>query len=142
MEIEGDDIPVADLLHKDDTDAQQVIQVLEEFASIERTLVETGKVLITKSVAEKTTTVNIPIVNESYQLKHVPGSQRLMDAPPQPIKIDGDTTIISVIREVSVVIKKYQLIEEIHLTRHITQMPLTQDIILRKESVKVERTQL
>ena len=93
-----------------------LIPVLEEFVSIDRQVIETGKVRISKSVSEEIVTVNIPIVNESYKVHHVPGSPVLLDTPPLALRKDGDTTIINVIREVSVIVKKYELVEEIHIT--------------------------
>ncbi len=117
-----------------------VVEVKEEFINIERKLIETGKVLISRSVSEETSSINIPIINESYEVHHMPGSSELVDTPPVASRKVGDTFIISVIREVSVVVKKYQLIEEIHIVRNLSQTPLSQEVTLRKENINIKRT--
>lgn len=115
------------------------IKVIQEFATVDREVVETGKVRITKTVTEETIGINAPITNESYEVKHVAVPYKLLDQPPLALTQDGNLTIITVVREISVVVKKYEVIEEIHITKQLTQTPLTHEISLRKENVHVER---
>jgi hypothetical protein len=48
--------------------------------------------------------------------------------------------VVTVLREVSVVQKKYEVIEEIHITRQFTETPLVQEITLLKEQIDIERS--
>jgi hypothetical protein len=48
--------------------------------------------------------------------------------------------IIPVLREITVVQKKYEVIEELHITRQSVETPLVQEITLLKEHVHVERS--
>ena len=118
----------------------RTIKVMQEFATIDREVIETGKLRITKTVTEETVGVNIPIVNESYEVKHVSVPYKILDQPPTSVVQDEDTTIITVVREISVVVKKYEVIEEIHVIKKLTQTPLVQEVVLRKENVRVDRT--
>lgn len=118
---------------------QQVIPVMEEFAVISREVVETGKVRIHKTVSEESTVVNLPVVNESYHIERVPVNQ-VQDTPPPSVRYEGDVMIIPVTREFTVVQKKYEVVEELRITRQVTETPLMQEISLLKESVQVERT--
>jgi stress response protein YsnF len=120
-------------------DKSKKIQVIEEFATITKEVIETGKVRVIKSVTEETININVPIINESYEVKHVAVPHKVLDEPPVPLIQQGDTTIITVVREISVVVKKYEIIDEIHITKHLTQTPLTHEISLRKENVHVDR---
>jgi hypothetical protein len=38
------------------------------------------------------------------------------------------------------VVKKYEVVEEVHITRRLTETPLVQEITLLKEHIDVERT--
>jgi stress response protein YsnF len=63
-------------------------------------------------------------------------------ASPPAVRQEGDTTIIPVLREVLVVEKRYELVEEVHVTKKKTVVPHVQEITLRKEVVEVERKPL
>ncbi|HZF66097.1 MAG TPA: DUF2382 domain-containing protein [Chitinophagaceae bacterium] len=119
---------------------KETIPVIHEHAVVEKEIVETGKVRIRKTVTEETAVVNLPIINESYDIEHVPISSKVLDTPPPAIRYEGNKTIITVLKEITVVQKKYEVIEEIHLTRRVTESPLVQEITLLKEHVHVERS--
>ena len=117
----------------------QVIPVVEEFPVINREVVETGKVHIRKTVSEEQAVVNLPVINESYHIERVPVNQ-VQDTPPPSVRYEGDVLIIPVTKEITVIQKRYEIIEELRITRQITETPMMQEITLMKESVHVERT--
>jgi uncharacterized protein (TIGR02271 family) len=119
---------------------EEIINVVEEQAVVRREIVETGKVNIHKIVKQDVITVNIPIFNESYSVEHTPGNGIILDNPPPALRHEGDTMIIPVLQEITVVQKKYQVIEEIRITKKVIESPLTQEVTLRKEEVTVKRT--
>ncbi len=118
----------------------ETIPVIEEHAVIQREIVETGKVHIRKTVTEETASINLPIINESYNIEHVPVISKVLDTPPPALRYEGEKMIVTVLREVTVVQKKYEVIEEIHLTRKLTETPLVQEITLLKEHIHIERS--
>jgi stress response protein YsnF len=124
----------------DRDDERQVVSVIEEHVTVTKEIVETGKVNIHKTVSEETTSVNLPIINETYDIQRMNGNAEILSTPPAPVRYEGDKIIISVIKEVPVVVKRYQLIEEIHLTKKITEIPLTQEVLLRKEQATIKKT--
>jgi len=63
-----------------------------------------------------------------------------VDTPPPAMRYEGDTTIIPVLREVMVVQKRYEIMEEIRITKRKTESTDTQQVILRKEEVNIERS--
>ena len=119
---------------------EEVIPVIHEHAIVRKEVVETGKVRIRKKVTEEIATVQIPVINESYHIEHVPVTPKILDTPPPAVRYEGNKTIIPVLKEITVVQKKYQVIEEIHLTLKLTETPLVQEITLRKEHIDIERS--
>lgn len=107
---------------------EQVISVVHEHATVHKEVVETGKVHIRKRVTEEVVSVNMPVINESYRVEHVPVEKKILDAPPPAVRYEGDKMIIPVLREITVVQKKYEVIEELHIIKQSVETPLVQEI--------------
>ncbi|MDB5204942.1 MAG: hypothetical protein JWR72_17 [Flavisolibacter sp.] len=120
------------------TDGNTVLPVIEEHVVITKEVVETGKVFIRKRVTEEETSINIPLIQEGYQVERLPGKKELFKEHP-PIRHEGDNMIIPVVREVLVVEKRYEVLEEVHVIKTKTEIPHLQQITLLKEEVQVER---
>ena len=119
---------------------EQIISVVHEQATIHKEVVETGKVHIRKRVTEEIVSVNLPIINESYRVEHVPVEKKILDTPPPAVRYEGDKMIIPVLREITVVQKKYEVIEELQIIKQSIETPLVQEITLLKEHVHVEHS--
>lgn len=116
-----------------------VIPVIEEHVTISKEVVETGKVHIRKRVTEEEATVNLPLIQEGYQVERRPGSKELLKEHP-PIRHEGGNMIIPVVREVLIVEKRYEVTEELHVIKTRTEVPHLQQVTLLKETVDVKRT--
>ncbi|RYF47791.1 MAG: DUF2382 domain-containing protein, partial [Cytophagaceae bacterium] len=114
------------------------IPVIEEQLQVNRQAIETGKVILTKTVQEHDVPVSLPASNDNYVVERV-AIDRYVDAPPAT-RQEGNTTIYSVLREVSVVQTRLLLVEEIHITLHHTEATESTMVRLRSESVEVQRT--
>lgn len=119
-------------------EALGVIPVIEEQLVIDKRVVEKGRVRISKRVREQEETVNIPLVQENVQVERIPLNQYIAEPPP-PVRYEGNTMIIPVVREVVVVEKRLVLVEELRVTKNQVQTQETQKVRLRKEEVKVKR---
>src|SRR5215217_4417728 len=143
MEEQRQDIPEETRRQMEATgnagDATRVIPVVQEQVTVGKRMVETGKLRISKKVTEDQTSVSIPLVREQYDVERVPVNQ-VVDTPPPAMRYEGDTTIIPVLREVLVVQKRYEILEEIRITKHRSENTETQNVSLRKEDVQIERT--
>ncbi len=117
-----------------------VIPVIQEQVTIGKEVIDTSKVFIRKRVTEEEATLNIPLVHEGYRVEHIP-INKIVETPP-PVRQEGDITIIPVLREVLVVEKRYELVEEVHVIKERTSIPHIQEITLIKEKVDVERKPL
>jgi uncharacterized protein (TIGR02271 family) len=118
-------------------DEPLVVPVLAEELEVQKRLVETGKVRMTKVVHERETLVDEPLFHDTVAITRVP-MQRVVDGP-VPVREDNGTTIISVVEEVLVIEKRWMLREEIHICKQRLETHQPQRITLRSEDVQVER---
>ncbi|MBC7795597.1 MAG: YsnF/AvaK domain-containing protein [Pyrinomonadaceae bacterium] len=114
-----------------------VIPVIEEKAVIEKNWVETGKVRVSKKVSENETLIDEPMFQEQVDVQRIAVNQYVTVTP--PIRYEGETMIIPVMREAVFVEKRLVLVEELHVTKRLIENHNPQSVILRKEEVTVER---
>ena len=114
-----------------------VVPVLVEELEVQKRVVETGTVRLTKQVHEREALVDEPLWREEVEVTHVP-IQRVVDAP-LPIREEHGTLIVPVLEEVLVVEKRLMLKEEIHIRTHRVETHQPQQVTLRREEVSLER---
>jgi len=117
------------------------IPVIEEQAHIEKKVIETGKVHVSKVVYEDVDRYTLPTIEEHIGVERVTKNV-LVDVAPPSVRYEGDVMIIPVLKEVAVVEKRIMLVEELRVTTTKTEKTQTHEVTLRKEEVKVERTKL
>jgi uncharacterized protein (TIGR02271 family) len=114
------------------------INVIEEQIEVNKQVIEKGKVTVSKKVLEEDEKVDITVAREEVQVHKVPVNEYVESVP--EIRSEGNTTIIPVIKEVAVVVKKLLLVEEIHVTKTVVETQEEKTVPLRKEEVKIERS--
>jgi len=82
--------------------------------------------------------VNAPIYREDVEITRVPVN-RLIDGP-VAVREEGDVTIVPLVEEVSVVVKRLMLREELHIRKRRTEEPHSEKITLRREEARIDRT--
>lgn len=97
----------------------------------------TGTVRVTKATRVEQRTVEEPVHHEKVTVERRP-VDRWVEGP-LPSRQEGDTTIIPLVEEVVVVEKKFRLIEEVLITRHVTTRTFRQTVDVRHNEVSVER---
>ncbi len=115
----------------------QVIEVVQEHIVVSKETVDTARVVVHKRVVEEERTLNIPLIQEGYEVEHHP-IKKIVDTMPE-VRQEEDRVVIPVVREVLVVEKRYEIVEEVHVIKRRTEVPHMQDITLLKEVVDVER---
>lgn len=130
----AESLPVANQIVPADTIR---VPVIEEQLQVSRRVIETGKVTLTKTVQEHDVPVSLPASYDNYLVERV-AIDRYVDMPPAP-RQEGNTTIYSVLREVSVVQTRLLLVEEIHVTLQHTEATESTTVRLRSETVEVQR---
>lgn len=114
-----------------------LIPVIEEHLQIEKQVIETGRLLVSKTILEEEETVDVSLMSEAFSVERVPINQYI-DTPPA-VRYDGDTTVFPVLKEVLVTEKRLLLVEEVHITKQRTTANDTQRVMLRREEVTVQR---
>lgn len=113
------------------------IPVVHEELVVGKERVETGRVRVVKRVHEAVQTVDVPLIHEEVEVERIT-LQRPVDAIP-PVRHEGDTLVIPVVREELVVEKRLVLMEEIRITRKKTTISQPQEVTLRREELVVDR---
>lgn len=130
-------LTAGDLTSASQAGATQVIPVVAEELAVERRRVATGGVRVNKYVREHEELVDMPILREHVDVRRVM-IDRVVDGP-QPVRYEGDTTIVPLLEEVLVVEKRLVLKEEVHITRSRTEERTQQKVVLRKEEAEIHR---
>ncbi|WP_128545243.1 YsnF/AvaK domain-containing protein [Larkinella soli] len=120
------------------TEPKQVIPVIEERIVVDKQVVETGSVRVSKRVSEEEKTFEIPVLSEEYSVERVPVNQYI-ETPPEAVRYEGDTMILPVLQEVVVVEKRLLLVEEIRISKNQKMTSASQQVTLRREEVIVDR---
>jgi stress response protein YsnF len=119
-----------------DKNKPSTINVFEEQAQVGKKVEQTGKVRIEKKVDTIEEDLNIALKNEDVKVERV-AVNRYVDEPP-PVRYEGNTTIISVIKEVAVIEKRILVVEEVHISKNINITREEKTVPLRKEQVIVK----
>ena len=117
--------------------ASRTIPVIEETAHVAKEVVETGRVVIRKTVHHETRTVDVPTQAEQVHVERVAINQ-VVTTPPE-VRYEGDTMIIPVLREEVVVTTRIVLVEELHVRKQTLTVSHPQAVELRREEVHYER---
>jgi len=117
------------------------IPIVEEHLRVGTKIVETGQVNITKKVIAEDVTLDVPVSHEEVIIERREINQYVKDLPPAS-RQQGETTILSVFKEVLVVEKKILLVEEVHITKKVVESSVPIVETIRKEEVIVTRTSI
>lgn len=123
--------------NEDTNENSFTLPVIHEEVIIQKNIVDTGKVTIKKIISNHEEVVKIPVVHEEIDIIKIPVN-KIVDTAPEAIRYDGDTMIISVLKEVPVI--SIMLVEEIHITKRKITAINEQPVSLRQEEVIIERT--
>jgi len=116
--------------------AERVIPILAEEVEVEKQVRETGRVHVHKTVQQHEEVVDEPLVQETVEIQRVP-INRVIERP-IPTRQEGDTTIISVTKEVLVVEKRLMFTEEVRITRRRSEFHDPQRVDLQSEEIVIE----
>ena len=113
------------------------VPVVEEVAYLDKKVVETGRVRVSKKVSEIEEVIDEPLFREEVRVERVRLNQ-YVDTPPQ-VRYEGELMIIPVVQEQIVMQKRLVLIEEIRVRKELVEVHQPQTVVLRKEEVNVSR---
>lgn len=116
---------------------KEKISLVEEKLSVEKKVVETGKVKLTKKVIEEDVPKDLTGYEEEIEID-VKKIGQVVDKPGKAVRTEGDSTIYSVYREQYV--KQTILEEEVWVTKKRTEKNYNSPEKLKREVIEVERS--
>ncbi|MEE1611904.1 YsnF/AvaK domain-containing protein [Microvirga sp. CF3016] len=136
---DGEQAPVLDdaLRSSARTVSEEVIQLVEETASVGKRQVVTGRVRVQTVTDTIEELAHADVERETVEVTRVP-VDRMVEIAPE-IRTEGDVTIVPVLEEVLVVEKRLVLKEELHIRRRVAAETVEVPVTLRKQRAIVER---
>jgi uncharacterized protein (TIGR02271 family) len=125
-------------LHRPDANADEtlVVPVIAEELDVQKRVVETRKVRISKVIHEHETVVDEPLFRDEVEVERV-----LVHRPveePITVRYEDDTIIVPIMEEVLVVQKHLILKEELHIRKRRVETHQPQQVTLRREEAHIE----
>ncbi|HET6520589.1 MAG TPA: DUF2382 domain-containing protein [Geminicoccaceae bacterium] len=118
-------------------DDRETIPLVEERAVVRKEKRITGAVRLRTVVHEDEEVIDEPLRAEEVEVERVP-LDHWVEAP-VPVRQEGDTTVITLLREELVVEKRLRAVEEVRVTRRRTTRRASERVTLRREEAIVER---
>ena len=115
-----------------------IIPVIQEEITVDKRVIETGKVRVSKRISEREELIDVPLLREEVTIERVPMNLFVESHP--PVRQEGDIMIIPVVEEQVVMQKKLVLVEELRVHKQIVQTHQPQTVTLLKEEVEIRRS--
>jgi stress response protein YsnF len=132
-------VPVLEDAYRSDTptEAEEILPLVEETATIHKREVVTGKVRVRTVTDTVEELAKATLQSDTIEVTRVPIDKVVETAP--EIRTEGDLTIVPVLEEVIVVTKQLVLKEELHIRRRVETETVDVPVSLRKQRAIVER---
>ena len=113
------------------------IPVVEETARVTKRAVSRGRVRVEKVVTEREEVIDTSSFEDEIEIERV-ARDVVLKKPAKPRR-EGDTLIVPVMEEITVVEKRLVLKEELYIRRKKVKVPRSERVRLRREEVRVDR---
>jgi uncharacterized protein (TIGR02271 family) len=120
------------------TERETVIPLLEEQLSVDKRVVETARVKVSRVTHEHEQLVDELLRHEKVEVERIPVDRPIEVMP--SIRQEGDVTIVPVVEEVLKVERCLVLKEEVHIKRIQTTERHQERVTLRRQQASVSRT--
>lgn len=114
------------------------VPLVEERLEVGTRTVKTGVVTLRKRVEEYQETLDVPLAARAFDVERVVLNRPVDKAP--EVRVEGDTTIYSLVEEQLVITRQLILKEEVRVTRRDTERRDTRTVTLTREHLDVTRT--
>lgn len=114
-----------------------VVPVIDERIVVGKREVETGRIRVQSVVDERATVVRGTLLRGHVEVERIAIGEEVLAVP--PVRDEGDTIVVPVVREELVVIKRLILVEEVHLRRVATSEDYAETVVVRSQRAVIER---
>ena len=119
-------------------DQTAVIPVTEEEIVVNKRVVESGSVRLSKRISEREEIVDVPLLREEVSFERVPVN-RVVETAPAP-RQEGNVMIIPIVEEQVFVQKRLVVVEELRITKQVVEDRQQHAVTLAKEEVEIKRS--
>jgi uncharacterized protein (TIGR02271 family) len=113
------------------------IPVIEESLAVHKTVVDAGGVRLRKQVLSDEVTFQEPLLRESVNVRRIPIGRDVEG--PQPVRYEGNVTVIPIVEERLIVRRQMVLVEEVHISKSQMVDRSSQSATVRHEELIIER---
>ena len=117
---------------------ETVVQLLEEELSVDKRVIETGRVKVSRVTHSHEQIVDELLHHEKVEVERIPVDRPIEVMP--SIRQEGDVTIVPVVEEILKVERGLVLKEEVHIRRIKTIERHQQQVTLRRQEATVSRS--
>jgi uncharacterized protein (TIGR02271 family) len=115
------------------------LTLLAEDLSVEKEVVETGRVRVSKRTHTREVAIDEDLIKESAEIETIPIGRQIFEMP--MVRHEGETTIIPIVEEVLHTERRLFLKEEVRITRKKTTDQFHDRVTLRYQEAVVTRVQ-
>ena len=115
------------------------IDVVREEVAVGKEVVETGRVAIAKTVVTDDVSLRLEHLEHGVDVERRPVNELFDEVPAGTLQLEDGTVVYRVIREVPVVVTRYEVVEEIHVRQRRVARDETVEVPVRREVVDVTR---
>jgi uncharacterized protein (TIGR02271 family) len=113
------------------------IPVIEERARVDKQTIERGVVKVSTSIKHSEHLLTQTLRHEDVEIRRV-AVDREVEAMPD-VRQEGDVTVIPIVEERAVLVKRLVLVEELHVHRRTVAEVVQVPVSLRSTEISVER---
>jgi uncharacterized protein (TIGR02271 family) len=113
------------------------IPVIEERARVDKQTIERGVVKVSTSIKHSEHLLTQTLRHEDVEIRRV-AVDREVEAMPD-VRQEGDVTVIPIVEERAVLVKRLVLVEELHVHRRTVAKVVQVPVSLRSTEISVER---
>lgn len=114
-----------------------VLPLVEERLVVGKREVVTGRVQVRTIVTEEPSEARASLIHRRVEIERLAIGEEVLAVP--PVREEGDTTIVPVVREEIVITKRLILVEEIRMRRVTTVEDHVETVILKSQHAEVYR---
>ena len=114
-----------------------VIKLALEHLNIDKRIVETGRVRVSRTTTSHVEKVDIPLSSHTVEVRRVPIGKPIQKMP--QVRATRKEIIIPVVEEVLVVERRLVLVEEVRIRKKESVRRHVEDVTLRAQEATVER---
>lgn len=118
-------------------DSEFVIPLLREEVAVQKEIVETGRVAVSRVTREHSELIAEPLATETVEVSRVPIGRQVETMP--AVREEGDTIVIPVVEERLLIKRQLFLKEEVRVRRVRTSGTHQESVTLRHHEVTVNR---